>query len=466
MSLPEQLNIHSLFQSMTLFEVTDCEEPLDGADNEDASCGEHVPDLVWSNLTESNSGLDDHSHINDGEEDSIVSVNTSFDGSCSESHYETRLKATQKLINDCVITGKGEETLENRSPSVEEETFFPINVPARDPVPNPMVRTCFDSVHLLSPTYFASPEQQQKPPATTLSPVKQEKPSTLCSMIHPMSLASLALVTPSGPAESVTTSDAPRTVKTIRSSIRKEDSGIRQYPRLQSAFKSSVLNESIEYCLSTGKQGMSPHLRRQSRKLLPEDLTKRMSDEGSSTTTKENCQSRLFDNNNEPTRSLHLAPDFQSTLSILLLECHQKVFEIVAVDHVTAETSVGDVLSRARSQATDPRLSRQTYTSLCNSVNEMAAMMLPVHLMMDLEQSTEKRERKQREPTLKKYDRLEAARKTCDDLGRLLVAVPEGSSAEAVREIQKTLWCHPRVQRWWRKENRYSGKRSHRKIDF
>jgi hypothetical protein len=462
MSLPEQLNIHSLFQSMTLFEGNGWEEPLDGANDEDASCEEHVPDLVWSNLTESNNGLNDHSHLNDDDdEESIVSVDTSLDDSCSESHYETRLKATQKLISDCVITGKSKETLDNRSPSVEEETFFPINVPARDPVPDPMVRTCFDSVHLLSPTYFACPEQQQKPLPTKSSPVKQEKPSTLSSMIHPMSLASLALVTPSGPSSSVTTSDTPRTVQTIRSSIRKEGSGIRQHPRLQSAFKSSLFNESIEYCLSTGKQGMSPHLRRRSRKLLPEDLTKRMSDEESST-TKENCRSRLFDSNNEPIQSLHLAPDSQSSLSILLLECHQKVFEIVAVDHVTAETSVGDVLSRARSQATDPRLSRQTYTSLCNSVNEMAAMMLPVHLMMDVEQSTGNRERKRKEPTLQKYDRLEAARKTCDDLGRLLVAVPEGSSAEAVREIQKTLWCHPRVQRWWRKENQYFGKRDNR----
>lgn len=505
MSVVQQLSIHSLFQAATFDDVRsgltwerqEEEEEDDAASNE--SCEEDTTafDLALSNLTGSSDfGCNVHGSTIDEEEDDEESTASSSDSCDSESsleyqpHYQSRLEATQKLISTCVITGKTtpnlRQQLEKPSPdSVGEDTFFPLDVPARAPVQDETVNTCFDSVQLFSPTYFACPKQSPASMESATTEERSSKSSNLSSMIHPMSSAGLAVVTPSCDRK-MNTSSTPRAYtpdfcsplpkpesKYSANNPYEQETSMENIPRgsskLQSAFKSSTVNDRIEYCLSTGKSGMTPQLRKQSRQLLPDDPLKRVlqmkADENSCVS---DGQLRSGSPDETLTRSLKLATASKTTLSILLLECHQKIFEIVAVEHVTAETSVGDVLSRARAQATDPRLSLQTYVSLCNSVNEMAAMMLPVHLMMNANKTNTgilRKGRKHGETTLKKYDRLEAASRRHGDpsLGRLLVAVPEGSTAETVRQIQKALWSHPRIQRWWKKENCLSGNKSGRK---
>lgn len=50
---------------------------------------------------------------------------------------------------------------------------------------------------------------------------------------------------------------------------------------------------------------------------------------------------------------------------------------------VYCDTTVGDVLAKARAAATDPALSEQKYISLCKVRQEIAAPMLPVNLLID-----------------------------------------------------------------------------------
>jgi hypothetical protein len=133
----------------------------------------------------------------------------------------------------------------------------------------------------------------------------------------------------------------------------------------------------------------------------------------------------------------------KDALSILLLDVRLKIFEIVAVEHVTKETTVGDVLSKARVQAMDSRLSQQTYLSLCNAVHELAAPISPVQSLLEDQEN-------------KKNDKDDPS------LGRLLLAVPEGSTPAQVQQIQRALWSHPIMQRWWKEERRYRGTRNHR----
>ena len=237
--------------------------------------------------------------------------------------------------------------------------------------------------------------------------------------------------------------------------------------RLAASFKSAThKNHRVLYTLSGGKKDMSPTDRIYSKSYLEpppssplrnkgkqldavEEPALAKADDGDSSPPK--CKPSRAPKTKRRTSMLGSADD-HTTLSILLVECTQKVFEIVSVNHTTQETTVGDVLSKARVQATDPLLSEQSYISLCNQSHELAAPMLPVHLMVQLAKSKYKGNDSDNKSSKKKKKK----RKDDDDpsMGRLLMAVPEGSTAKQVRKIQRVLWTHPRVQRWWKRKCR------------
>jgi hypothetical protein len=154
-------------------------------------------------------------------------------------------------------------------------------------------------------------------------------------------------------------------------------------------------------------------------------------------------------------KSDYSVTDIPKFIYVLLVEPEQKVFEVVKIDPFTANEeevsrtrrptvavninnnnnndarlTIGDVLAQARTGAIDPALAAQKYVSLCNGQQELAAPMLPVDLLLWLPGS----ERKETSP-------------------EMLLAVPEGSNAAAVRQIHHRLMQNPRMQRWWRQQD-------------
>jgi len=408
----------------------------------------------------------------------------------SEFDLEPRLEYTQQLISSFVATGREKTKLSREKPAVlptEHETEqFPVDTPVRIRKEDAEVEERF-GVKLVSPAFFDEPAHEHR--ADTLhTPGK----STLASMIHPMSPD--LFFTPaadytrrytseddSEPSVGVENDDSARKVASPGGNQRVQTNlfpahEYREQPPLSSlnqhansqghsklgrAFKSSARDATpICYKLSTGKKGMSREHKMKSKSYLPHDPLL-----GSSTPSKACTPLQLpakYDVRESERHStsdkplLVLYPDSQTALSILLVDCKKKIFEIVAVEHVTSETTVGDVLSKARTQASDPRLSQQTYVSLCNSVNDLAAPMLPVNLIVNAGHTDDTGTETSfslNEETAKKAEALDPT------LGRLLMAVPEGSSPSEVRAIQRALWSHPRVQRWWKRENRFSGQR-------
>jgi len=140
-------------------------------------------------------------------------------------------------------------------------------------------------------------------------------------------------------------------------------------------------------------------------------------------------------------------------VSILLLHCTKKLFEIVDVDQITQDTSVRDALYKARCQALDARLSNQTYIGLCNGIDDLGTR-LPIKGLINTESQAITPNRPIPSPSKKcKVEAIVAQESLTDPIMcRLLLAIPKGSSAEQVRQIQRVLWNHPALQLWWRKE--------------
>ena len=463
--------------------------------------------------------------------------------SAAEIHhdFEPRLEFTQRLIRDVVIDAKNKpltprESVDEEEQDMEEDDFFPANVPARlsQDESEEEVNKLFDSVQLLSSEYFNDPENL-KQDGQGVNGIKKA-PSSLSDMIHPMdpklfklpaktykkrhsdagsevsSITGVGGLEDASLAPSVANSNVVTrspvsvlqmkqyTIKTPKNADAEGDSATpgqenkeSSPSRKSSGFKSRERQDDrIAYSLGAGKKGMAPEHRLQSKSYLPKDplqglLDKKDPTKAVSPPHKGGNPAEDDDDEEEPAapllmpstynvrnpssptsasaatreRQLVLCPNSKTALSILLVDISQKIFEIVAVDHIMPETSVGDVLSKARVQATDSRLSQQTYVSLCNAVNELAAPMLPVQLIVNVDNEADGENKK---VSLKGYDKLEKSQEEQKDpsMGRLLMAVPEGSSAEQVRRIQRALWSHPRMQRWWKKENRFSGQRRHR----
>ena len=178
---------------------------------------------------------------------------------------------------------------------------------------------------------------------------------------------------------------------------------------LSASFRSSTKSNRVAYSLNSGKKSMSNTDRIYSKALLPSKPVLDPSDIPKSNATDTATSPKMHD----------------GTLSILLVEMSQKIFEIVSVD-IQRDTTVGDVLAKARAVATDPSLSEQKYVSICYGVQEFGAPMLPLSLLID-------------------WDKHKTR--------PLVVAVPMGHSASEMQSVKRVLSRHPKIKRWWKQQD-------------
>jgi hypothetical protein len=286
---------------------------------------------------------------------------------------------------------------------------------------SPSGENCFGSIQLVSPKFFNTDE---KPVAT-----KEAQPtpvmSPLSSMVHPMNLAlfdskdidrsikrreekKMTETEKSGSPNRV-----DRVPTSILTSIEQDyaltDNDNRR-SNLATSFKSSTKTNRIAYHISDGKRSMSKTERVYSKSFLPKEQV-------------QNPENTYFKSSSS-TRSSSKTVN-RSSLAILLADVKSKVFEVVAID-IQQDTSVGDVLSKARTSATDPALSEQKYISFCYGTQEFGAPMLPVNLVIDWEKHKTR---------------------------PLVVAVPVGSTASEMQSVKRVLWKNPKLRDWWKQDD-------------
>lgn len=393
---------------------------------------------------------------------------------------------TQQLIQDFAMEPKGssKSTMIPREITTQVETddeddMVDMSSPAREE--EQANGKCFDNIHLLSPTYFDEVEERNEALIQpSVQAVNNKYKRSLSDMIHPMnralfgndvlddsldtSLVSEDNAVPQQQQKALASRSPTSIVEMHRELLRLEkldetvDNGsIISGKSKLSAFTSSTLQDQrIIYTLAMGKQGMSSEERATSKSLLLSSSNTVTPPQQVTVPTTEITDSQPkqltvdTDLSNDETTEIHL--------SVLLVDMQRKVFEIVTVPH-DAATTVGDILSQVRMAATDPSLASQTYISLCNDTQELAAHMLPVHLILHQRKTVSPRQRHATTPVLRKYDDKEqqqAATAMQQEGIVLLLAVPEGSSAAAVRRIKQVLWTHPRIQKWWEKAKQQS----------
>jgi hypothetical protein len=204
--------------------------------------------------------------------------------------------------------------------------------------------------------------------------------------------------------------------------------------RTSSSFRSSSMaGGRVRYSLSTGKRSMSKAQRQYSKDFLPKSLLilpppaplleKEMLPHRTAAPTARSSNSSKNNSNKHNSNN--------STLSVLLVDVQQHIFEVIAVDcYYKDDCTVGDVLSKARASATDPALSEQKYISLVYGQQEFAAPMLKIHAAVDFTINPE----------------ITTSRP-------LALAVPEGSNARQVQYIKMILWKNPKMKRWWNVED-------------
>jgi hypothetical protein len=300
---------------------------------------------------------------------------------------------------------------------------------------SPASDTCFGGIQLVSPKFLSTGEDSTKPPKAVPA---AGLTSPLSSMVHSMNLElfdskeirspvvklqisnmsvsvsseSVEFASPSaGPVQRAPTSVLQSERYTISESP--EDGSGRS--TLSSAFKSSTKTNRVAYKLSSGKKSMSKTQRLYSKSFLPNKQV----------LSPEDC----------PTVSRCLNPN-HGILSILLVDMRNKIFEVVACD-VNRETTVGDVLAKARSMATDPALSEQKYVSFCYGMQEFGAPMLPVHVVIDWEKHRTR---------------------------PLVVAVPMGATAHEMQSVKRVLWKNPKLRDWWTQHDPFQPKRKDDKV--
>mmetsp|Transcript_18181 Transcript_18181/g.36589 ORF Transcript_18181/g.36589 Transcript_18181/m.36589 type:complete len:450 (+) Transcript_18181:177-1526(+) len=174
--------------------------------------------------------------------------------------------------------------------------------------------------------------------------------------------------------------------------VLREQSIVSSRRRLQT--RSAARRDRLHYKLNDGRKGMSQKDISRSRTFLPADKLIEMKQEQKPT--------------QKPERELY----------VWLMSPTNKVFEVVRVPY-RSDTNIGDVLVLARSAALDPVLAEQRYVSLCNEKLELVAPPLPVNFLFD------------RTKTMQS-----------------LMAVPDGSTAHHIRNIQKALTGNRRVRKW------------------
>ena len=185
-----------------------------------------------------------------------------------------------------------------------------------------------------------------------------------------------------------------------------------QRSRLASSFQSSLNKTRVSYRLESGRRSMTASDLEASKKLLPTAV--------SMDKPAVDCESQ---SQQHPKKK-----KYPSCIYILLLQPAKKLFEVVPIDF-DRELTVGDVLCRVRTKATDSALATQNYVSLCNAEQELAAPMLHVRHL------------------------LSRATNKC-----LLTAVPEGSNATICRKITHVLLQNPKIRRWLHQTNPFQMK--------
>ena len=278
---------------------------------------------------------------------------------------------------------------------------------------------CFGSIQLVSPKFFNTDEKPVAPrdvqPTAVMSP--------LSSMVHPMNLAlfdsndidrsikrreekKLSETNKSGSPNRV-----DRIPTSILASIEQDYALAANDSRrsnLATSFKSSTKANRIAYHISDGKKSMSKTDRVYSKSFLPKEQV-------------QNPASSYFKSSS---RSASKAVN-RGSLAILLADVKSKIFEVVSID-IQQDTSVGDVLSKARTCATDPALSEQKYISFCYGTQEFGAPMLPVNLVIDWEKHKTR---------------------------PLVVAVPVGSTGSEMQSVKRVLWKNPKLRDWWKQDD-------------
>jgi hypothetical protein len=286
---------------------------------------------------------------------------------------------------------------------------------------SPSGENCFGSIQLVSPKFFNTDE---KPVAT-----KEAQPtpvmSPLSSMVHPMNLAlfdskDIDRSIKRREEKKLTETDksgSPNRVDRVPTSILtsiEQDYALtdndNRRSNLATSFKSSTKTNRIAYHISDGKRSMSKTERVYSKSFLPKEQV-------------HNPENTYFKSSSS-TRSSSKTVN-RSSLAILLADVKSKVFEVVAID-IQQDTSVGDVLSKARTSATDPALSEQKYISFCYGTQEFGAPMLPVNLVIDWEKHKTR---------------------------PLVVAVPVGSTASEMQSVKRVLWKNPKLRDWWKQDD-------------
>jgi hypothetical protein len=283
--------------------------------------------------------------------------------------------------------------------------------------------SCFGGIQLISPTFFNT---QPKPAEKTTVPSPAPAMSPLSSMVHPMNLSLFNPKDLTAISRKKKTTDggvdkcleAPKPVDRLPASILKSeersfdlmDSENRR-SNLATSFRSSTKTNRLAYHLSSGKKSMSKSERVYSKSYLPA-----------------NHQLHSAFSASMPPSSR--SPSIRGSLAILLVDIVSKIFEVVSID-IQQDTSVGDVLGKARTSATDPALSEQKYVSFCYGDQEFGAPMLPVNLVIDWEKHKTR---------------------------PLVVAVPVGSTAYEMQSVKRVLWKNPKLRDWWKQEDPFMPK--------
>ena len=179
--------------------------------------------------------------------------------------------------------------------------------------------------------------------------------------------------------------------------VLREQSIVSSRRRLQT--RSAARRDRLHYKLNDGRKGMSQKDISRSRSFLPADKLIEMKQEQKP--------------KQKPERELY----------VWLLSPTNKVFEVVRVPY-RSDTNIGDVLVMARAAALDPVLAEQRYVSLCNEKLELVAPPLPINFLFDREKATQS-----------------------------LMAVPDGSTARHIRNIQKALTSNRRVRKWLKQKD-------------
>lgn len=246
-------------------------------------------------------------------------------------------------------------------------------------------------------------------------------------------------------ATNTTTTPSTATTSTARSSLLSLDDAsatAKTRSRTASSFQSSRHTTRVIYRLKEGRKGMSQQAKESLNGFLPRlfHLGKKPDPAPSKASKHSNSYLRRQPSasltpkakNPPPHRTL---PPTPNKIYVLLLEIPNKLFEICPVDYLR-DMTVGDVLTKVRTNASDPLLAAQSYRGLLNADTEFSAPMLPISLLLD--QATVGRVVAGTSNTATKP---------------LFTALPPNASATECQHIRQILMGHPTLQKFWEKDD-------------